>query len=137
MAIEWTPDLATGVKEIDEQHKELFKRIDSLVEAWKGGNAAQETREVEKVIAFLNDYVVFHFGTEERYMDKFGYSSTTAHKAQHAQFVKTFGRLKDRFKAEGASPALVEDANQLLVDWLKNHIHFVDKALGLFLKLKM
>ncbi len=134
MSIEWTPDLATGVAEIDDQHKELFKRIDKLVEAWKTGLAVEET---DKVIKFLAEYVVFHFGNEERYMDKFGYSSTSAHKAQHAQFIKAFEKLKDRFASQGVSPELIQDATQLLVDWLKNHIRYVDKALGLFLKLKL
>ena len=134
MSIQWTPDLATGANEIDEQHKELFKRIDTLIKAWKQGKAVPE---VDKVIAFLNDYVVFHFGNEQRYMEKYGYSSKTAHLAQHDQFVKGFGKLKERSLREGGSPALMEDANQLLVDWLKNHIRYSDKALGLFLKLKM
>ncbi len=134
MAIEWTPDLATSVSEIDDQHKELFKRIDSLITAWQQGKAVQE---ISQVIQFLADYVVFHFGNEERYMDKFGYSSTSQHKAQHEQFVKGFGRLKDRSLQEGPSKELIEDANQLLVDWLKNHIRYSDKALGLFLKLKL
>jgi len=112
----------------------LFHRIDTLIEAWKHGKALSE---VDKVISFLNDYVIFHFGNEERYMDKFGYSSTSQHKAQHEQFVKGFGKLKERSMREGVSPELIEDANQLLVDWLKNHIRYSDKALGLFLKLKL
>lgn len=134
MSIQWTPDLATGANEIDDQHKELFVRIDNLLESWKQGKARGEA---DKIIQFLNDYVVFHFGNEERYMDKFGYSSTSAHKAQHEQFVKTFGRLKERFMQQGANPELLEEANQLLVDWLKNHIRYSDKALALFLKLKL
>jgi len=37
MAIEWTNDLATGVSEIDYQHKELFRRINSLLDACREG----------------------------------------------------------------------------------------------------
>ncbi len=33
MAIEWTMGLSTGVDEIDDQHKELFKRINRLLDA--------------------------------------------------------------------------------------------------------
>lgn len=134
MSVEWTPDLGTEVKEIDDQHKELFKRIDSLLEAWKQGKAVAE---VDKVISFLTEYVVFHFGNEQKYMQKFGYTNTVQHLAQHDQFVKAFGRLRDRFAAEGVKPELIEDATQLLVDWLKNHIKYSDKALGLFLKRKL
>ncbi|MDH4161703.1 MAG: bacteriohemerythrin [Nitrospirota bacterium] len=134
MSVQWTPDLGTEVNEIDDQHKELFKRIDSLLEAWKQGKAHAE---VDKVINFLTEYVVFHFGNEEKYMVKYGYTNKVQHLAQHDLFVKTFGRLKEKFMARGANAELIEEANQLLVDWLKNHIKYSDKALGLFLKRKM
>lgn len=134
MSVEWTPDLGTEVNEIDDQHKELFKRIDSLLEAWKQGKAHAE---VDKVINFLTEYVVFHFGNEEKYMNKYSYTNKVQHLAQHDLFVKTFGRLKEKFMARGANAELIEEANQLLVDWLKNHIRYSDKALGLFLKRKL
>lgn len=134
MSVEWTPDLGTEVAEIDDQHKELFKRIDSLLEAWKQGKAHGE---VDRVINFLTEYVVFHFGNEEKYMNKYGYTNKVQHLAQHDLFVKTFGRLKEKFMARGANAELIEEANQLLVDWLKNHIRYSDKALGLFLKRKL
>lgn len=133
-SVKWTPDLSTGVKEIDDQHVELFRRIDSLLDAWTAGNVQAE---VNKVITFLTDYVVTHFGTEEKHMDKYGYTNTVQHKAQHEQFIKSFGRLRDKFITRGTSPELIEEANQLLVDWLKNHIRYADKALGLYLKRKM
>src|SRR5512145_818935 len=99
MSVEWTPDLGTEVQEIDDQHKELFKRIDSLLEAWKQGKALPE---VDKVISFLTEYVVFHFGNEQKYMQKFGYTNTVQHLAQHDMFVKSFFKLRDRFANEGA-----------------------------------
>ena len=36
MAVTWTDDLATGVNKIDDQHKELFSRINSLLVALYG-----------------------------------------------------------------------------------------------------
>jgi hemerythrin len=70
-------------------------------------------------------------------MKQYGYQNTTQHLAQHAQFVKTFGRLKDRLLLEGISPQSADEVRQLVVDWLINHIKFSDKALGLFLKRKL
>ena len=65
MAIEWTEDLATGVPEIDAQHKELFSRINRLLEAC---NQGQGRAEVGKTLAFLEEYVLIHFSTEEKIM---------------------------------------------------------------------
>ena len=134
MALQWTNDLSTSVAEIDDQHKELFSRVDGLLSALAGGKGREE---LTRVIQFLTEYVVFHFGVEEKYMVKFGYTNATQHKAQHEQFVKTFLRLKDRLMMEGINPQVTEDAKQLVVDWLINHIKYSDRALGLFLKRKI
>lgn len=134
MALQFTPDLSTTVAEIDDQHQELFKRVDSLLAALRAG---QGREELVKTIQFLTDYVVFHFGVEEAYMDRYSYMDRIQHKAQHAQFVKTFLRLRDRLLLEGINPQTTEDAKQLVVDWLINHIKYSDKGLGLFLKRKL
>ena len=134
MALQWTQDLTTMIAEIDDQHKELFKQLDTLLSAWKNGKGREET---EKIIRFLNDYVTFHFGTEEKYMDKFAYTNTSAHKAQHAVFVNSWERLKERYFRSGSDDQLIRETNEQVVDWFVNHIRYVDKALGLFLKRKL
>ncbi|MHB9035807.1 MAG: hemerythrin domain-containing protein, partial [Armatimonadota bacterium] len=58
MAVQWTPDLAVGVREIDDQHRELFKRVNDLLEAMSKGKGRDE---IAKVVAFLGNYVVTHF----------------------------------------------------------------------------
>ena len=134
MALQFTPDLSTSVNEIDNQHQELFKRVDSMLAAMQTGKGREE---LVRTIQFLTDYVVFHFGVEEKYMATYGYMNTSQHKAQHDQFVKTFLRLKDRLLLEGITPQTTDDAKQLVVDWLINHIRYADKGLGLFLKRKL
>ena len=134
MALAWNDNLASGSTDIDDQHKELFKRIDSLLIAFEKGTGR---REVADIVQYLSDYVVFHFGNEERYMAKYAYSSMSAHKAQHEQFVKNFQKLKERLMMEGINEQLTADAKDLVVDWLINHIKYSDRALGMFLKLKI
>jgi len=134
MNAEWNDSLATGSSEIDSQHKELFQRIDGLLTAFDKDSGQKELAET---IRYLTEYVVFHFGKEENYMAKYAYSSASAHKAQHEQFVKNFLKLKDRLLREGINAQLADDTKQLVVDWLINHIKYSDKALGMFLKLKM
>lgn len=65
MAIEWTQDLSTGSDEIDNQHKELFRRINSLLDACNQGKGREE---IGKTVQFLEDYVITHFSAEEEYM---------------------------------------------------------------------
>ncbi len=134
MAVLWNTSLETGSDEIDLQHKELFKRVDGLLAAVDKGTDREET---SKIVQYLTDYVVLHFGNEESYMAKYAYSSASAHKAQHDQFVKNFLKLKERLMIEGINAELADDTKQLVVDWLINHIKYSDRALGMFLKLKM
>ena len=135
MSLQWSENLASGSSEIDTQHKELFVRVNSLLLAVDKGTTARE--EISKIVQYLTDYVVFHFGNEEKYMAKYNYSSATAHKAQHEQFVKTFLKLKDRLMMEGINAPLAQEIKDLCVDWLVNHIKYSDRALGMYLKLKM
>jgi hemerythrin len=134
MALQFTPDLSTNVAVIEDQHKELFKRVDSMLAALQPDRGREE---LVKTIQFLTDYVVFHFGVEEKYMAQYSYTDRSQHKAQHDLFVKTFLRLKDRLLLEGINPQNTEEAKQLAVDWLINHIKYSDKGLGLFLKRKL
>lgn len=135
MSIQWNDNLASGSSDIDTQHKELFVRVNDLLAVSDKGTLARD--EIPRVVQYLTDYVVFHFGNEEKYMAKYKYSSATAHKAQHEQFVKSFLKLKDQLLREGTSPALALEMKDLCVDWLLNHIKYSDRALGMYLKLKM
>ena len=55
MAIEWSDTYATGIEQIDNQHKELFKAVDRLLSACNGGKGKEE---VGKLMDFLKDYVI-------------------------------------------------------------------------------
>jgi hemerythrin len=135
MSLQWSESLASGSSDIDTQHKELIVRVNNLLLAVDKGTTARE--EISKIVQYLTEYVVFHFGNEEKYMAKYNYSSATAHKAQHEQFVKTFMKLKERLMMEGINAPLAQEVKDLCVDWLVNHIKYSDRALGMYLKMKM
>ena len=42
MAITWDPNLAVGHQAMDDQHRELFRRIDALLEASRTGKSTGE-----------------------------------------------------------------------------------------------
>jgi hemerythrin len=137
--VKWTEDLSTGIEKIDEQHKELFEKINDLVAAVRQSVCKYK---IGDVIKFLEDYVVFHFGEEERYMLLFGYPDYPAHKAQHDKFIANFNELKKELPLlEGGKKPGSYDlsvmTNQVVVDWILDHIAKVDKQLGEFLKDKV
>ena len=131
----WNDNLPPGRRTSIRSTRSCFERINKLLATFNSGTFNRQ--EFSSIIQFLTDYVVLHFGNEESYMAKYAYSSACQHKAQHEQFVKAFMKLKDRMMLEGVNPQLAEETKQLLVDWLINHIKYSDRALGMFLKLKM
>ena len=133
MAIEWKEDLAINVKEVDDQHKELFIKVNDLFTAC---NAGKGKENIDNVIKYLQDYVVLHFSSEEKLQKQNNYPQYEVHKAQHEQFVRDFLALKDKIDKNGVTGLTIVQLNQVLVDWLINHIRKSDKALGIFLKEK-
>lgn len=130
MAFEWNQSLSVGVEQIDAQHRELFARVNKLLEATSQGKGRNE---VGSTIDFLADYVVSHFASEERLMSQHSYPEYGAHKAQHDRFMQEFHALKDKFEAEGVTTVLIVQVQRKVCDWLVNHVSKVDKALGSFL----
>lgn len=131
MAIEWKEELAVGVREVDDQHKELFQKINDLFNACSTGKGKEY---IDNVIRYLQDYVVLHFGSEEKLQKQNNYPGYESHKAQHQQFIKDFTALKEKIEKNGVTGLTIVQLNQVLVDWLVNHIRKSDKALGAFIK---
>jgi hemerythrin len=134
MAIAWTASMAVGVEEIDLQHKELFLRLNALLMAMREGHGKDE---IGRTLEFLEDYVVEHFGAEDKLMVKFGYpiQAAQAHRKEHAEFVRTFGELKREAQAPtGVGATFVLKLQRTVCDWLLSHIGKTDMALAQFLK---
>jgi hemerythrin len=126
--------LTLGLPEIDQQHKELFKRMDTLLEAMKAGKGCDE---IIPLIQFLEDYVVVHFETEQKHMTQYKYPGLFEHQREHDEFVQKYLEAKRSFKQDGSCSAWVIRFQYLLRDWIKKHIAEQDMAMGKYLKEKM
>jgi hemerythrin len=131
MDLGWSSELATGVTEIDNQHKEIFSRFDKLFTACSEGKGREE---VLRLLLFLEDYVKEHFAAEERLQLRHAYPDYAAHKSQHTRFIADVARLKSAFTAEGATLSLVIMTNKTLASWLVQHIKKVDMEFARYLR---
>ena len=134
MKIEWTPDLAVGLDVIDDQHKELYRRIDRLMEACHEGKGKEVVGDTLK---FLEDYVVTHFTNEQQYMQRFGYPDYDVHKRNHDYYVNNLKELKKILAEKGPGVELVVKTNVMVIEWLNNHIRKMDTKMAAFLKDKI
>lgn len=130
MAIKWNENLAVGVSEIDNQHQELFERMNQLLEACNQGKGKEA---VGDMINFLEDYVVEHFAAEEKLQKASNYPEYAAHKAMHNECLNNVAKLKQQLELNGPTLPFVIAVNKTVVDWLTTHISKVDKGLGLYL----
>lgn len=127
----WKDDLATGVKEIDYEHKQLCDAIDRLLEACKTGKGRNE---VNNTVSFLYDYTKQHFAHEEKIQKRSGYPKCAEHKKLHEGFVSSLLNLKEDIILNGVGINTVSELNSLLLGWLINHIKRVDKEIGEYAK---
>jgi hemerythrin len=128
MGLSWSEAFATGVAEIDAQHRELLEQVDRLLGAIDGDPSA-----LGRVLDFLGDYAVSHFEMEERLMEQHGYPDAEEHREAHASFVRAFGRLRYDFDLDGPTEGFSELVTGWLVEWLKGHILELDMVLGRWL----
>jgi hemerythrin len=133
MAIPWTPALAIGVPEIDHQHQELFLRIERLVQGLSRGDAA----DIARLLEFLGQYVVKHFGAEERWMLRSAYPDYVRHKAEHERFIRDYEQMTREFREKGPNVLAGIRMNNWIAEWLKQHISRSDMELGRFLATKV
>jgi hemerythrin len=129
--LEWTEDLAVGNEMIDAQHKELFVRITDLVNAIKSKTCKFE---IGPTTQFLQQYVIKHFTDEQNLMKSQNYPDFEAHKALHDKFIHDFEDLKKELEDETSNYSKSVYTNQMVVDWIVEHINQVDKKFGQYMK---
>ena len=126
--IEWTDELSVHVKQIDQEHQQLVELINNLHDAMKA-RAGKEAVGIS--IDCLNKYTEFHFGAKEALMKKYGYLSSTVHRAEHRAFV---AKTQEFAKGYATGKLLLSmDVMSFLKVWLTEHICKVDKELGKYL----
>ncbi len=130
-AIQWRESYAIGIKEIDDQHKQLFDAVDKLFSACSQGKGKEE---VGNTLKFLEDYTKVHFSDEQQLHIKHNYPERINHKNIHENFLKNFEKLKDEFNEKGAGVLFVSTVNKLFLDWLIKHIGSMDKAFAAYVK---
>ena len=126
--ITWKKEFEVGYAKVDDQHKELVRIINSLADAMGSGKGKEE---LGKVLHFLAEYTVSHFGTEEALMKNHNYPGFPAHKKIHEDLLAQVGDLVTKFDS-GKSVLTVQVMN-FLQDWLIKHIQGEDTKLAGFL----
>lgn len=126
--VNWSEELSIGVKEIDQQHKNLVAMLNELSQAIDGG-WGRRTRD--QIIDKLLEHTQVHFATEENLMSVFAYPDSDKHKKQHEALVIQVHEYLDHFNSDPHASSY--DLLFFLRKWLTEHILKEDKAMGEFM----
>jgi hemerythrin-like metal-binding protein len=118
---QWEEKYSIGIQSIDNQHKEIFKLLNSLLEAMKQGQAASVTSQI---ILELEKYSRTHFQKEEYFFKRFNYSGAASHILEHQVFIQKINLLKSELTT-GKFVLCIELLN-FMKNWIEHHILEVD-----------
>ena len=114
----WEPRYATGLPEVDEQHRVLMGLVNGFLAAL---GTEREAELVHKGLADFVHYASFHFEAEEALMETYGLGPD-----QVAEHVTAHGRLiafVQRKAGEATrEPGVARELTQFLAAWLTHHI---------------
>jgi len=119
---QWEEKYSVGIQSIDNQHKEIFKYLNELLQAMKEGKAENVTT---RIVLELTKYAKIHFQKEEFFFQRFNYSETIEHMREHQLFIEKVESFKSEFKA--GKITLTFELLSFLKDWIDHHIMEVDK----------
>jgi hemerythrin len=124
--LQWTDSLTTGNAEIDQEHRQIFDKLNGIETAIQKG-ADKEC--LIRMVTTLLDYTYYHFSHEEHAMNCARCSSHHTNCAAHRLFtMKIRGWLAAIMKG-GTSTTLLQEIHQESCAWLMDHIRKVDTGL--------
>jgi hemerythrin len=126
MPFAWTSELELGVEEIDEQHRELFRRAERLYHAMRQG----QPLAAEAMLASFRDFVFSHFEFEERWMRRYEFPGLDVHREAHREFADRLHALTGEYRRHGPSTVVADTLREWSEAWLQEHIGGPDRLLG-------
>ena len=132
----WSEKFATGNVAVDNDHKEIFRLVEEVLNSSKVMNKDKN----EAAITFLAGYVVEHFAREEALMAESNYPNTEKHTQEHKDFLAVATQFKEDFDDGGYALGELADhpetkhlstvINEVVISWLSNHVMGSDRDLA-------
>ncbi|NLY44770.1 MAG: hemerythrin family protein [Tissierella sp.] len=133
----WKEKYRVGVGLIDSQHIELFSRLSNFIQIVQNENDWDEKLdEVKETMAFMQEYVVFHFDDEEKYMEQIDYPHIELHKKIHKDFKDSINDYVNLLQEGGFTEDKIQELGAKLMTWLIMHVGKMDQQIGEYVKEK-
>jgi hemerythrin-like metal-binding protein len=120
--IVWKDENSVGVKELDQQHKEVINFLNHMFEIFEGQLNPDFLNEL---LIKLDQYAKNHFATEEGLLEKYKYHDKEAHIREHNIYRNKIITLRQELDSNDKHA--IEDTLEFLADWWMGHIQGCDK----------
>ena len=129
MHIEWDDEYSIGIEELDAHHKALIELLNTSYSL-----IMQENIQVELSQLFdeLIEYAKYHFITEEKLMQKYGYPEIDTHMVEHFNFCNKV--LTYQKESKNGKKYVSIDVFDFIKHWLMDHELKIDFKMGTFIR---
>jgi hemerythrin len=127
----WTEEMSVGHDVIDMQHKELFDKLNVLLESILKDDVE---KIIDDMLIFFEKYMNEHLYYEERYLQDIAYPKTQEHHEQHLIFTRKYEDLKQKLSDNVDKSKLAFEIETFMGTWLTNHILIEDKKYAQFVQ---
>ena len=128
MSIRWSQDLAVGIAEIDDDHRELISIVNEFAKTAKDSGGAVGDAHLRHVLHCLQIYAQDHFAREEYVQAVAKYDGLEENKREHEVLTRTLADFIARFDAGtlGDTRASTDQMSAFLSNWLMGHVLKID-----------
>ncbi len=128
--IPWKAEYETGIEEVDNHHKLLFK----LINFFGMMNVKQSNQEdIMRALSNLAEQTIHHFGIEETLMGSQEYLLFDHHKSCHLVFKRLIDELIIKIKAEYDLEKARNEIYFICSQWIVEHILKEDLEMSIYL----
>ena len=126
--INWKEEYRIGIKLIDEQHKKLFELANKAFDLLKDDFYIDKYDDIIMILKELKNYAIYHFKSEEDYMESIKYRKILSHKVEHDDFIQKIVEV-DIDKIDENQDKYILDLLEFIVNWIDKHILGTDKLI--------
>ncbi|MCC7257225.1 MAG: hemerythrin family protein [Gammaproteobacteria bacterium] len=98
-SVEWRPEFATGIADVDHEHRELIGWINQTLAA--AGDTAGDPGKVGDLLGEVFARISAHFALEEHIMSARRYDQFAEHKRDHEHLLDDIRDIMDDVEAAG------------------------------------
>lgn len=126
---EFKEEFATGIEQIDAEHKRLFEIAEELYQLKQEEFIPDKYDNIKAILEQLRDYTLTHFEHEEAYMEQIGYKRMFTQKIQHDALRNQINEWNIE-ELDDSQDEAISEMLKVVTDWLVNHILNQDKLIG-------